>query len=64
MSSQQLNTAAYGAIYENVANQIVGRMASMTQVPRPYDIGVDFYCLPRIPSGRRRTLTLIYVVYR
>ena len=51
MSSQQLNNATLGTLYEGFVGLMLGRLASMVSVPRTEDFGVDFYCLPRQTTG-------------
>src|SRR5437867_6823813 len=39
--------------YEDCARLLLGRIASLVQVPREKDFGIDFYVQPRIPTGPR-----------
>lgn len=42
-----------GSAYEDCVRHFLGRIASLVQVPREKDFGIDFYLQPRIPSGAR-----------
>ena len=53
MSGRRHTMDSVGSTYENCANFLVGRIASLVHVPREQDFGIDFYCQPRIPAGPR-----------
>lgn len=42
-----------GSTYEDCVRLFLGRIASLVQVPREKDFGIDFYLQPRIPAGPR-----------
>lgn len=42
-----------GSTYEDCARLLLGRIASLVQVPREKDFGIDFYLQPRIAAGPR-----------
>jgi hypothetical protein len=42
-----------GSTYEDCVRLILGRIASLVQIPREKDFGIDFYVQPRISAGPR-----------
>jgi hypothetical protein len=51
MPGQQHRIAVSGSKNEDVAQQIIGRIASYSKIPREHDYGIDFYYQVRVPSG-------------
>ena len=42
-----------GSTHEDCVRLLLGRIASLVQVPREKDFGIDFYLQPRIAAGPR-----------
>lgn len=52
MPGRQHRMASRGGSYEDLAQALLGRIASLVRVPRRQDFGIDFYCQPRFPSDQ------------
>lgn len=51
MSGRRHVMDSVGSTYEDCVHLFVGRIASLVQIPREKDFGIDFYCQPRVPAG-------------
>jgi hypothetical protein len=52
----------WGTKYEAYARNLLVRIASMVQVPREEDFGIDFYCQPLVGEGKMQDVKELCVI--
>ena len=53
MPGRRLNLDSIGDSYEDFAESVLGRVATLTRISTKRDFGTDTYCQPRVPAGAR-----------